>query len=378
MTGGGSTLVALVAAIPQVASAERDAMLPALERLVADRHGVVVATCHRVEAYVAGPAGSLPELPGASRLEERDVAAHAISLALGLESAVLGEDQILHQLRTAVATARGAYHLDPELEALFELALSAGRRARTWSDGRPRSLADVALDLAAETAGDLAGRTVVVVGSGSMGRLAARAARRRRACVVIASRTLEHAERLAADVGATVVPFDPGDRIAGAAAVLVALHGLWSIGRPTLDTLAGIPIVVDLSQPRAIPVAAALPRVVLLDDLRPDTTPDPAAERRARRLMRLRDETLDAWDEWLAGRSAAALTRSLASRIERDRHDELSRLWRRRPDLSDTARDEIEQMTRHLAARFFRVPFARLRHDDDGRREEAARELFGL
>ena len=142
----------------------------------------VVHTCHRVELYLAPGtfAAPLPELPaGAERLEDVDAVRHLISVACGLDSAVVGEDQILHQLRGPIAERGAGRALDPVLDRLFQVPLHAGRRAHTWFDGSPRSLADVALDRIAAEIGPLEGRRILVVGVGRMGRLAAFAAMRR-------------------------------------------------------------------------------------------------------------------------------------------------------------------------------------------------------
>src|SRR5262249_4875605 len=132
--------------------------------------------------------------PGAAmrRLDGDDATRHLIRLACGLESAVLGEDQILHQVRLTLAELRDR-HADPALVRLFELAVAAGRRARAAS-------ATVGRDLGERAVRWLEARTVVgpgstapVVGAGAMGRAAASAFGRRGAHVLIASRTVERA-----------------------------------------------------------------------------------------------------------------------------------------------------------------------------------------
>lgn len=379
----GSRLVALVAAAPSVTTDDRAVVLDRL-RAIGDG-GIVVATCHRVEAYAVEPAATIRTTADATSgtapvLHGIDAARHAISLAVGLESAVLAEDQVLHQVRTSVAAARRRARLDPELETLFRLALTAGRRARSWRIGRPRSLADVALDRAEAETGSLAGREVLVVGTGEMGRLTAHAAAARGARILVGSRTPGRATMLAAAVGGEDVPFDPGDRIGSVAAVIVALAGPWGVGDRTVAATAHVPVVIDLSQPRAVDRRLEPRRLVQLDDLLVDAASggDPSTERLREDLEALRDATLERFVEWLDAGSGRAVTGTLASAIERDREAVLENLWRRRPDLAESDRREIEELTRHLADRLFREPFQRLASDTDGRRERAARELFGL
>ena len=136
-----------------------------------------------------------------------------MSVAVGRDSVVVGEDQILHQLRASVDAARAAGTLDPALERLFALALQAGRRARSWRQGPARSLADVALASIEQQAGAIRGRDVLVVGAGKMGRLAARAAVAAGASVAVANRSADGAAALAASTGARIEAFDPGARI---------------------------------------------------------------------------------------------------------------------------------------------------------------------
>ncbi len=177
------TIVAVVLHARTVPSLAREAFAEAVASLPVDERVIVVHTCHRVELYVAPGAAGMPALPplpaGAVRLTDVEAVRHLISVACGLDSVVFGEDQILHQVRTCLAERHADAPLDPVLDRLFQAALRAGRRAHTWFDGSPRSLADVALDRIARTAGPLAGRTVLVAGVGRMGRLAAFAAHRR-------------------------------------------------------------------------------------------------------------------------------------------------------------------------------------------------------
>ena len=158
---------------------------------------VVVATCHRVEVLATvDRLDRLPPLNGTERLDGRGAIRHVVALAVGLESLVVGEDQVLHQLREAVGAARASAALPAELDRLADVSLRAGRLARSWRTGPSRSLADVALDRIAGPSA-LTGRTVAIVGAGEMGRLAARAARQRGARIVVASRRTDSAERLA-------------------------------------------------------------------------------------------------------------------------------------------------------------------------------------
>jgi glutamyl-tRNA reductase len=188
-----TTVLALIAHARGVSSTAREAFAAECEALAAHDAIILVHTCHRVELYVALGAfgdGVLPQLPpGGLRLEDAAAARHLINVACGLHSAVLGEDQILHQVRETYALRHTTRALDPVLDRLFQVALNAGRRAHGWFAGAPRSLGDVALDEIERVAGSLVDQPILIVGAGSMSRLSAQAAARRGARVTITNRT---------------------------------------------------------------------------------------------------------------------------------------------------------------------------------------------
>lgn len=344
--------------------------------------GLLLETCHRVELYTTrgDPAALESQLPAGGQLLVGDEAAHhAISVAVGLDSVVVGEDQLLHQLRTSIATARRDGGLDPILERLFSMALRVGRLARSWRHGPPRSLADVALAAIQRRVGPLHGRQALVVGAGEMGRLAVSAATGAGAAVSVASRTASHAEALARRTGAATAPFDPGPLAGELAGAIVALRGPWPIGPATLELLAaGSAVVVDLSVPPAVAahVARRLDgRFVSADALAADEgEPGPGHSR----LPELIDATLVEFSDWLDGRGGRTAAAALAARAEGQRRAELDELWRRLPGLDPEVRGTIDAMSRHLAGRLLREPLDRLGRDADGCAEQAARDLFKL
>lgn len=363
----------------------------------AERHGgVVVRTCHRIEWYhemdratvtmLAEDGATIPL--GAAILEGPAAVERLVSLALGLESVVLGEDQILHQMRTAVAEARARGHFGGELALAFDAALRAGRLGRTWRPTRPRSIADVAIQRAEGLVGGLVGRCVLVVGSGEMGRLAARAALASGAEVAIASRHPERSDEAAARLGVASWPFDPGEAIADAAVVIVALAGPWTLAPASTRALIDGPFVIDLSMPAALPevtVESLRARYLGIDDLAagaPDgdgsTGRDPVTRRHRDRLVDLRDRTLASYGERVAARRSAASARDLAKKVEGERRDALDALFRGQPHLELEDQAAIDAMTVRLTDRLFRSALERLAADGDGRGGRALRDVFGL
>ena len=383
---GPDALLALVTHARHVSAAERERFRAQLRDESASEP-LVLETCHRVEAYlVSGEDATAPAvwLPaGGGRLVGEAAIRHAISVAVGRDSVVVGEDQILHQLRDSVDRARRDGRLHPVLERLFALGLRAGRRARSWRDGPGRSLADVAVSAIERQAGAVDGRPVLIVGAGRMGRLAVRSAAAAGATVWVANRSAGPAGAIALATGARIEAFDPGPAVDRFAGVIVALGGPWTISQATVESLAAsLTVVVDLSVPAAVPpglVERLGPRFTSADDLALlDAEPVAVNERSLGRLDALIDATTAEFRAWLDVRDGRVAAAALAARADRDRSAELDQLWRRLPDLDADAREAIERMSQHLARRLLREPLERLGRDTDGRHERAARELFGL
>lgn len=386
-------IVAVVTHARQVPAIER-ARFAARLRDELNGNALVLETCHRVEGYficaddicaddAAGMALAVSLPAGGRALIGEPAVRHAITVAVGRDSVVLGEDQVLHQLRESVDAARTAGGLDTALDRLFALALQAGRRARSWHQGPQRSLADVALSVIERQCGSLRGRDILVVGAGRMGRLAARAAAAAGASVSVANRSADGAQSLAATTGARIEAFDPGARTGAFAGVVVALGGPWPIGAGTVEALsASTTVVVDLSVPAAVPETAAEalgPRFLTADALAlADAEPGTLQDGSLARFEALVDRTTAEFLDWLKGCDGRAAAKALIKRADREREAELAALWRRLPDLQPEARDAIEGMTRHLAKRLLRQPLERLGRDSDGRDERAVRDIFAL
>ncbi|WP_448639291.1 glutamyl-tRNA reductase [Geodermatophilus sp. URMC 63] len=268
----------------------------ALHRLVARnsvREALVLATCNRVEvlAEVDGCHGGVADV---SRVLARSAGvvveelspyltvhrgdravAHLFAVAAGLDSMVVGEPQVLGQLRAAYALAQEEGTVGRALHPVAQRALRVGKRVRseTGIDRAGPSLVAVALDRAEDCTGPLRGRSALVVGAGSMGALAATALARRGAAVTVSSRTTASARRLAGRVGGRAA--DPADlpREVAAADVLLTCTGAPGpvLGAGVVSrAVSGRPdrplVVVDLALPRDVdPAVAALPAVHVVD-----------------------------------------------------------------------------------------------------------------
>jgi glutamyl-tRNA reductase len=349
-------------------------------------------TCHRVELYGTADGVSLPDLaelpPGVERLTDVDAVRHLVSVACGLDSAVFGETQILHQLRETLEERHGEQPLDPVLERLFQTALRAGREARTHFTGSPRSLADTALDRigaigAPPSGGAGAGSRlpILVVGVGRMARLAAFAATRRGARVIVTNRTASRAADLAHEVGGAVLPFGVDASLVPVSGTVVAISGPWPLGPRDRATLLGSgSVVVDLSSPPALPpeVAEQLgDRHVSVDDLAVAAGDGPD-ERIRRRVERIVSRAGGEFCQWLRARESVPAIRAVVGAAEVRRADEMAWLRRRLPDLSPEDLAVVEQMSHRLVASLIHAPLTALSNDEAGDLEPAVRELFGL
>lgn len=380
-----STIVAHVLHARRVPSLQREAFAAALGGMDLGPGAIVVHTCHRVEVYVVGANVDLPALPplpaGAERLEDADAVRHLFEVACGLDSAVFGEGQILHQLRVTLSERQAGTELDPILDRLFQVALRAGRQSHTWFGGSPRSLADVALELIARARGEIGGRTILVVGAGKMGRLAAFAAHRRGARVVVVNRSVERARALAAEVGGEWAAYGADGSLPEVAGAIVALGGPWQVGPGDADRLVADAVpVVDLSSPPSVPdgLQARLgERFASVDDLVVGSEFAPQ-DRLRRRIEKLVEDTGRDYCAWLRGRDSVPVIQAVASSAEQIRQAELAWLLHRLPELGPDERAALEQMSHRLVAALLHAPLDALHSDEAGTLEQAARDLFGL
>ncbi len=279
---------------------ERDRLARSLEAKVPSHPDwILLSTCHRVELYGFG---AVPDLDEGLRLETGDRAVrHLIRVAAGLESAIVGEDEVLHQVREALSDARAARSLDGRLQRLFETAIAAGRRARAGRTAASGNLAQSALAWLKERS-NLAGNRVLVVGAGRMGSALAHSARLAGAQVTIASRDAARADRLAHVYGGRGTDLAGGAELAPkSSAVAVALAGTWHEFQPVNGAL---PPIADISAPPAVSAAvrARLNGDYLgIDDLyvRPETVPSGYIDEADRVVAAKTHEYV----HWLDGRS---------------------------------------------------------------------------
>lgn len=396
-------LNALIVHARAVESDAREAFGQAALRIAHDPRAILLRTCHRVELYYVDTASPDHEAltppvlpPGGVRLEGFDAARHLLTVAAGLDSVVVGEDQILHQLRECLADrkvpgadgcpvdvgthAPDALELDPIIERLFQAALHLGRETRAWREGPPRSLGDIAAERVMDVTGPLIGRRVLVVGAGRMARLAALSASRQGAVVLVSNRSAERAAALAWEVGGEPVAYGPDAPLPDVDAVIPAITGRWALSAEARAALLGGTMpVVDLSSPPAFDPefrAALGERFTSVDDIA-RSPQDQIRARLRNRLERAIEASEAQFASWVQTRASVPAIQALSERAETRRAEELERLFRRL-DLEDHERELVEQMSHRLVAGLLHAPLASLREDASGDLDRAARALFSL
>jgi glutamyl-tRNA reductase len=298
---------------------------------------------------------------------------------------VLGEPQVLGQVRKALAAARMHGRLGPVLDRLGRQALIAGRRVRTETAlGRDRpSIPRVAVQVAGEVLAGLSQRTLLVIGAGKVGGLTARALRRAGAeTVIVTNRTPAAAAALAGEIGALTAPFAALDDLLGRADIVISCTGSPA---PLLDAArlarivagrGGRPLVlVDIAVPRDVaPAARAVPGVRLfdLDDLRSAAaaTIDLTVVAQAEAIV---DAETGTFLTWLAGRQAVPTIRALRQRAELVLEEELARAS------GDEA--HLREFGRRLLNKLLHRPVVRMRHraaTHGSTYLDIARDLFAL
>ena len=383
---------------------------------------VLLSTCLRTEVYavverfhdgVAEIQEFLAEVSGSSvdalsefctiRFDD-DVTDHLFSVAAGLDSAVLGESEVLGQVRRAWERAQGEHSSGPVLGTLFRHAVETGKRVRseTAIARGITSLSHGAVALAADRrSGGLAGTRVAVIGAGEMGEGVAQALDDRGVeHLVMANRTAERVESLVAGLPAsaadTVETRDLDDLVTLLGEVDVAFTTVGTshpiVTRADLEAAltrrTGRPdlLVIDLGMPRNVePESASLDGLVLLDmdDLRAAVAD--ALTGRQEEVEAATGIVTDEVERYRAAsraRDAAPMVSALRSRVEEARLAELDRQRSKRSDLDEAQWEQVDAVTRAMVAKLLHQPTVVLKEaagtPRGERLVESLRALFDL
>ena len=380
---------------------------------------LVLSTCNRAEIYAACEdikaaradlTAFLGEFHGVDRavlaphvydLADLDAARHLLRVSSGLDSLVVGEPQILGQVKEAHAIATGAQTVGTVLNRLLHASFAAGKRVRseTGLAAGAVSVSFAAVALARKIFGDLKGRSVLVIGAGEMGKLTARHMKSQGVQqVTIISRTMAHAARTAEAIGgASAAPWEEMDAALAASDIVITATGAGTpiLSRAHIDAVMrprrNRPLfIIDIAMPRDVePAAGEIEQVFLynIDDLQ--ATVQENLARRASEVLRAEAivaEEVARFSGWLRSRGAIPTVVALRQKFENVRRAELERLDFKLSALPPEARPEaracVDEITRLLVEKLLLTPTEQLKalgdQDTLATYSEALTRLFGL
>jgi glutamyl-tRNA reductase len=367
---------------------------------------VVLSTCNRVEVYAAVTAfhGGLADIGGALATRaglamsdlaphlyvhyEADAVRHVFRVAAGLDSMVVGESQILGQLRDSYGTAGEQGTAGRLLHELLQQALRVGKRvhAETEIDRAGQSVVSAALAYGQGATAPVEGRPALVIGAGSMGALSLATLRRAGAGpLFVTNRGHARAERLAELYAAEAVPFTELPTLLERVDVVVSAT---ASPEPVLDAalVAGAGrdlLILDLALPRDVaPGVRELPGVTVVDIELLSESLSSTAEAEERAGEEIVAAEVEAFLTWLRGADVAPTVAALRARADEVVEAELRRLAQRCPELGAEARAEVSHSVHRIVQRLLHQPTVRVRQlaaEPGGEAyAQALRELFDL
>ena len=370
---------------------------------------VILSTCNRTEVYTAadepeeasalvrkfvadyhGLDGAAP-VDGFRDLVDADAVRHLFRVSGGLDSMIVGESQVLGQVRQALTASAAAGTLSAPLSRLFHRAIRAGRRVReeTGVGRNALSVSFAAVRLAQTVLGDLSGSRVLLIGAGEAGKLVADALRKTGVGeLTVTNRTARRAAELAGELGGRAVPFDGLDAAVADADIVIAateapghLLTAETVRAANRDRCRRM-FMFDLAVPRNIdPDAASVDGVSLynIDDLAAVAEENLHERRKAvSAAAAVVEDEVDRFVEWWSALDALPLVMELRERAEETRRRELARALERLGGLSDADASVIDDLTRAIVNKLLHAPTVSLKQRADEETLRAARELFGL
>jgi glutamyl-tRNA reductase len=375
---------------------------------------VVLSTCNRSEIYVASPSpaqaqGEIIEFltqyhqlpaeaftPHMFSFGGTEAARHLFRVAAGLDSLVVGEPQILGQVKTAFQAASERRCTGPVLSKLFHWSFAVGKRVRTETalgEGAV-SISFAAVSLARKIFGRLTGRRVLVVGAGEISTLTAQHLRAQGVGdITIVSRTAAHAETLANDVDGRAIPWDQLSGALAAADIVLTATGSQRpiITRAMVEAATGRrrrePLfIIDVAVPRDVePAVGDIEQVFLynVDDLQ--TIVQENLSRRTAEIAQaeqiIAEEVLK-FSAWQRSRGAIPTVVALRERFDAIRRSEIQRLEGKLAGLPPETRALFDQVTRLIVEKLLLEPTEQLKALPDEETQvaytEAVNRLFRL
>lgn len=392
-------------------------LVSALRGLVTLPHvneGVIVSTCNRVELILYGddPDGAQDAVPqflasqhGIAAAElvphlynhrGREAVRHVFRVASSLDSMIVGEPQILGQMKEQYAQAAAAGVAGRVLHRCFHKAFSVAKRVRseTGIAERAVSIGSAAVELAGGIFDHLPDKTALLIGAGTMGELVARQLLSEKVgSLYVANRTYERAIDVARTLGGIAVPMERLDRhvpqadlIVVAAAADDFLLDAIAVERASRERQRRPMLLIDLAVPRGIdPSVRDLDGVYLydIDDLDGVIADNRGARARAAVTAEgMIDAEVETFWRWLTGLDVVPTIVTLRQHVEAIRAREVERYLAVQGGMDDTSRVAVEQLTQRIVNKLLHGPIATLRHHQSQQGEafliEAVRRLFRL
>ncbi|MCH8063581.1 MAG: glutamyl-tRNA reductase [Chloroflexi bacterium] len=386
--------------------------LPAALTLLRERVGeaVILETCNRTEIYTSAENVSkatdqvrsfiaeFHELglesvsPHLYEYIDTQAVRHLFRVASGLDSMIIGESEILGQVRDALTPASEVKSVDTPLVGLFHAAIRTGRKVREETElGRNSlSISYAGVKLAQKVLGTLRGRSVLLIGAGEAGTLVAKALRTVGVSdLIVANRTRARTEELVQNLGGRAIPFDEiAATLQDVDIVITATNSpQFIIDREMVSwALAGRfdrPLFFfDLAMPRDVdPQVAAFDEVELfnIDDLSAIAEENHRERRRAAvKAEGVVDDEVSKFMAWWESLDVVPLIRDLRQQAEEARKGELARALRQMPDLPAEYLKVVEALTQSIVNKLLHHPTASLKRQAGGSQLEAIRDIYQL
>jgi glutamyl-tRNA reductase len=362
-------------------------------RKLQEHHGVnecvVFSTCNRVEFAVISDSGIdlhsfIREylITDPSQLREhlyeydgRDVVRHIFRVASSLDSMIVGEPQILGQVKHSYTVGKAVGSVQSNLDALLSRALSVAKRVRTETaiGSSAVSVASVAVELAKKIFGSLQGRNVYIIGAGKMSELAARHLRAHGAeTIFVSNRTHDRALRMAQNVGGSAIHFDRLYETADQADIVItstgAPHAIFrrEHGEKFMHRRKNRPMFfIDIAVPRDVDAAMSQVEGIFvydIDDLRQVVEANVSDRgREAQRAEMLIEQEVAKFERRMQSLDAVPTIVALQERVEQIRQGELERLRGKLGTLTPEQRTAVETLTRSIVNKILHHPITALK-----------------
>jgi glutamyl-tRNA reductase len=373
----------------------------------------ILSTCHRVELYAAVPDARKAQAdlkrfwardrgvtigdfePHVYYLTGRRAVEHLFAVASGLDSAIIGEPQILGQVREVLRLGMERRSMGAVLSALFRQAIVCGKRARTETAiGRnAASVSYAAVELARQAFGDLKNSRVLLIGAGKMGELSAKHLQAKGVSNIrVIGRTMARAHRLALQCGSAVAPDELEDALQDRDIVISCTSAPHHVIRKEMiervmrQRRRRTLFLVDIAVPRDVdPAVAEVPGVRLynIDDLESAVAANmKERQAEARKVTPIIEEEVAGFEAWLKTLAVTPAIRALREHAESIRREELARTSSVLDRLSDDDRRRIEALTLAIEKKLLHQPIALLRAEaaagNGQKTAEAFRRFFAL